>query len=208
MSPRTGRRPGQSGTREAILDAARASFTENGYDGATIRDVAKRARVDPALVHHYFDNKQKLFAAALDFPVNPAEVIKTIAEGDVNSWGERIARTFLQIWDTQTNRSPIFALIRSATSNDQAAGMLREFISKEIIGSITERLNVGRPELRATLVGSQLMGVAMARYIIAVEPLASLDGDELAGLIAPTLQRYLTGELGVPARPGPSESFP
>lgn len=195
MSPRTGRRAGNSGARDAILEAARASFTANGYDGATIRDVARRARVDPALVHHYFGTKRQLFAAAVDLPVDPRPVIAAIVAGDRDTVGVRLARTFLSVWDAETNRSPMVALIRSATSNEQAATMLREFITREIFGNVTAGLEVPQPQLRASLAASQMMGVALLRYVLRVEPLASLPGDRLADMIGPTLQRYLTGDL-------------
>jgi AcrR family transcriptional regulator len=96
MSPRTGRRPGQSGTKEKVLNGARASFTQNGYDGATIRDLARRAKVDPGLVHHYYGNKQTLFVAAVRVPVDPTMMIDSIARGDPLAAGERIAHTFLE----------------------------------------------------------------------------------------------------------------
>ena len=195
MTPRTGRRPGDSGARDAILDAARASFTENGYAGATIRDVARRASVDPALVHHYFENKQKLFVAAVELPIDPAEVVAGLLDGDLDSLGERVARTFLLVWDGHAGRSPIVALIRSAASNEHAARMLREFISTEIFGRVTVSLELPDAELRAALVGSQMIGVALMRYAIAVEPLASTPGQDLAEMIAPNLQRYLTGDI-------------
>lgn len=195
MTPRTGRRPGKSGSRDAILDGARASFAENGYDGATIRDVARRAGVDPALVHHFFDNKQKLFVAAVEVPVDPAELVAHILAGDLDSIGKRIAYTFLRVWDGQGGTSPMITLIRSAASNAQAARMIREFVSAEILGRITRSLKVPDARLRAALVGSQLIGLAMLRYVIALEPLASASPEDLAEMVAPTLQRYVTEDL-------------
>jgi AcrR family transcriptional regulator len=195
MSPRTGRRPGDSGTRAEILAAARASFTENGYDGATIRDVARRAHVDPALVHHYFKNKQSLFAATVQVPFDPTEIVERVLSSEHDSLGESIARTFLEVWDGHAGHSPMVALIRSATSNEDAARMIREFLTTEVLGRITRRLEVADAPARAALVGSQLMGLALMRYVIPIEPLASAPRAELAGLIAPTIQRYLTGEI-------------
>jgi AcrR family transcriptional regulator len=198
VSPRTGRRPGESGTRTAILDAARASFTENGYDRATIRDVARRADVDPALVHHYFENKQRLFAATVQVPFDPSEIIGRVLDGDPNSLGNRIVQTFLEVWDGQAGHSPMVALIRSATTNPQAAQMIREFLSTEVLGRITRNVQMPQAEVRAALVGSHLMGVALMRYVITVDPIASASRDELADLIGPALQRYLTGDLKGP----------
>ena len=178
-----------------ILAAARASFTESGYDGATIRDVARRARVDPALVHHYFKNKQALFAATVQVPFDPTEIVERVLLGDRDSLGEGIARTFLEAWDGHAGHSPMVALIRSATTNEDAAKTIREFLTTEVLGRITRRLEVAEAPTRAALVGSQLMGLALVRYVIPIEPLASAPRAELVDLIAPTIQRYLTGEI-------------
>jgi hypothetical protein len=128
-------------------------------------------------------------------PVNPAEIVERVLEGDVDSMGERVVHTFLQAWDGQAGGGPLVALIRSATSNPQAARMIREFVSTEILGRITKALELPNARLRAALVGSQLIGVALMRYVISLEPLASMSPQDVAGMIAPTLQRYLTGDL-------------
>lgn len=193
---RTGRRPGESGTRQAILEAARTSFGEQGYEGATMRAIAARARVDPALAYHFYDSKEQLFATAMELPFRPSEVIPALLEGDREGLGERILRMFLSIWD-QPGMSPFVALIRSASSNERAAAMLREFLSREVIGRIARSLEVPHAELRATLVGSQLAGLAMVRYILRIEPLASADHDTVVACVAPTLQRYLVDDIGV-----------
>ncbi|CAN5756696.1 TetR family transcriptional regulator [soil metagenome] len=196
--PRTGRRPGDSGARTAILDAARLSFAQEGYEGATIRSIAGTARVDPALVHHYFGNKDDLFAAAMEFPFNPAEALVPLLEQGPDGLGERILRLFLSMWDQRAPASPFVAMIRSASSNDQAATMLREFITREVIGRIAHALATDHPELRATLVGSQMVGLGFARYVVRIEPLASANTDTVVICIAPTIQRYLTGDLDLP----------
>ena len=200
---RTGRRPGASGTREAILAAARRAFAERGYQHATIRQVAELAGVDPALVHHYFGTKQGLFVAAVQLPVNPVERLSAVLADDPERVGERLVETFLAIWDHATDRSPLLTLVRSAVGDEDAAAMLREFITAEILGPIASRLGSPDAPLRATLVGSQLIGLAMARYIVKVEPLASAPAAQVAAAVGPTLQRYLTGDLSVvaPARP-------
>jgi AcrR family transcriptional regulator len=191
---RTGRRPGESGAREAILDAARRAFSEHGYEGATIRGIAARAGVDPALVHHFYGSKEQLFATAMELPFRPSEIIPTLLEGGPDGLGERILRLFLPIWD-EPGVSPFVALIRSASSNQRAAAMLRKFMSQEVIGRLARSLGAPHAELRATLVGSQLAGLAMVRYILRVEPLASAQHDTVIASVAPTLQRYLTGDL-------------
>ena len=199
---RTGRRPGVSGTREAILDAARRAFAEQGYQQATIRGVADLAGVDPALVHHYFGRKQELFVAAVQLPVNPVEQLMAVLNEDSEQAGRRMVETFLSVWDHAATQNPLLALIRSAVGDEHAAAMLREFITEEVLGQIAHRLGSPDARLRATLVGSQLIGLAMARYIVRVEPLASAPAAELAAAVGPTLQRYLTGDMA--AAPGPA----
>ena len=196
---RTGRRPGASGTREAILDAARRAFAEQGYQRATIRGVADLAGVDPALVHHYFGTKQGLFVAAVQLPVNPIERLSALLADDPELIGERLVGAFLSIWDQAANHSPFLALVRSAVGDDHAAAMLREFITEEILGQVARRLGSPDATLRATLVGSQMVGLIMARYIIRVEPLASADPAVVAAAVGPTVQRYLTGDIATPA---------
>lgn len=197
---RGGRRPRPSGTREAILRAARRAFHERGYDGATIRGIAADAGVDPALVYHFYGSKERLFAAAMEVPFTPSEVFPALLEGGAEGLGERILRFFLEVND-RPGAGPFVALIRSASSNERAAAMLRGFMAWEVIGRLARALGVPDAELRATLVGSQLAGLAMARYVLRVEPLASADHDTLAAWIAPTLQRYLTGEPPTGPRP-------
>ena len=192
---RTGRRPGVSGTREAILDAARRAFAEQGYQQATIRGVAELAGVDPALVHHYFGTKQDLFVAAVEFPINPVERLTAILAEDRERVGERMIEVFLSVWDHAANTSPLLALVRSAVGDEHAAAMLREFITEEVLGQIARQLGSPDARFRATLVGSQLVGLMMARYIIEVEPLASAPAGQVAAAIGPTLQRYLTGDV-------------
>ena len=199
---RTGRRPGVSGTREAILDAARRAFAEHGYQHATIRMVADLAGADPALVHHYFRYKQDLFVAAVQLPVNPVEQLGAVLAHDPDQAGERMVELFLSIWDHAGDRSPLLAIVRSAVGDERAAAMLREFITEEVLGQIAHRLGGPDARLRATLIGSQIIGLAMARYIVRVEPLASAPPAQLVAAIGPTLQRYLTGDIAAGAGGG------
>src|SRR5216684_2110252 len=188
---RTGRRPGTGTTRERILAAARSDFGKGGYEGTTIRGIAAQAKVDPALVMHYFDSKDGVFRAALQFPVDPAEFIPRLLAPGLDGLGERLVRFFLDTWDSPAG-SPMLALIRSVVGSEQAAATLREFASREVLGRIAAAIQLDRPQLRATLVASQLIGIAMLRYVVKVEPLASARSDEVARWVGPVVQRYLT----------------
>lgn len=192
---RRGRRSGLSGTRDAILDSARQAFNDRGYDGATIRDIAGRAGVDPALVHHYYGSKRQLFTAALDLPIDPTQLVRQLVEGDRTTVGHRLVQTFVLAWDAPSVRTPLLALLRSAASSPDAAAMLRQFMSREVFGALVEQLDVPNAALRSSLAGSQLIGLAVLRYVIGVEPLASLSPEAVAELVGPTVQRYLTGDV-------------
>lgn len=188
---RTGRRPGAGGTRDEILAAARSHFAEVGYDGATIRGIAAAAKVDPKLVMHYFESKEGVFRAAVDFPIDPAEVIPGVLEPGLDGLGGRLVRFFLETWESPAG-SPLLALIRSVVANESAATLMREFVSREILARVAEALELDQPQLRASLAASQLVGLAMLRYVVKVEPLASASPRRVAGWIGPTLQRYFT----------------
>jgi AcrR family transcriptional regulator len=189
---RTGRRSGESGTRDAILDAARHRFAEHGYDGATIRGIAADAAVDPALVHHYFGTKERLFVDAMRFPVVPSEVLAAARGVGPDRLGESIARTVLGVWETPDLRAQAEALVRSAVTNERAAAMLRGFVTSTILATVAEMMDGQDAEYRASLIASQVIGLAVARYVVALEPLASADVEDVATAIGPTLQRYLT----------------
>jgi AcrR family transcriptional regulator len=175
-----------------ILAAARAEFGGRGYDGTTIRGIARAAGVDARLVHHYFDGKEDLFVTALGFPARPQDLIANVMNGPMDQVGERLARVVLGIWDSPEGRDRIVALLSGAMASEAAARMLREFVTRELLGRIAAVLEVDRGELRASLAASHLVGLAMARVLIKIEPLASLDAEELAKIIGPVLQHYLT----------------
>jgi AcrR family transcriptional regulator len=194
---RLGRRPGESGTRAAILAAARAQFADNGFDAASVRAIAGAAGVDPALVLHYFGSKAALFTAALEIPFEPEEVVERVLRGPRSQLGRRLALFFLSIWDDPARRQSMMALLRAATTSDDAAHMLRERVGERVLRPVGEHLGVPDAPLRMSLCASHLVGVGIARYIVHIEPLASLESDALAELVAPALQRYLTGTLEI-----------
>ena len=189
--PRTGRRPGSGGTREQILASARAEFGAVGYETGTIRSIATHAGVDPALVLHYFGSKEGVFRAAVDFPIDPAEFIPRLLAPGLDGLGERLALFFVETWDSPAG-SPLLGLIRSVVGSEHAAAMLREFISREVLARLAEALDLDQPQVRASLAASHLIGIAMLRYVVKLEPLASASPDQIAIWVAPAIQRYLT----------------
>jgi AcrR family transcriptional regulator len=194
---RTGRRPGNQDTREAILDAARKAFAERGFDGASIRAIATGAGVDPALVHHYFGSKDKLFLETIKAPVDPNEFLPQIlGGGEIDGVGERLVRTFLSVWDSPRGAAAA-ALVRSALQHDWSARMLREFLVSQILRHAIKELKLDPEEapVRATLVATQMIGLAMIRYILKVEPLASLPSEDVVRMVGPTVQHYLSDPL-------------
>ncbi|MDT0301786.1 TetR/AcrR family transcriptional regulator [Streptomonospora wellingtoniae] len=195
-----GRRPGRSGTKEAILAAAREQFADKGYTGATFRGIAAQAGVDPALVRHFYGTKDQLFAATLALPGEMLRRLQQSFEGDPEDLGERFARAYLGLWEEPETAPALKAMMRTALTTEQTADLMRDFLQARILGGVAEQLGDDRPHLRAVLAGTHLVGVAVARHVVGVEPVASLDFDDLVALLAPNLQSYLTGDLPEHAR--------
>lgn len=187
---RPGRRPGPTETRAAILRAARGLFAEKGYDRASVRAIARAAEVDPALVHHFYGTKEQLFIAAMEFPLNPQELLPKVIGGPPDELGKRLVRTFIGVWDDPKSRLQLLAIIRSAFTSDQGAAMLREFVGAALLSRVAEALQL--PKLRITAAAGQLIGIAVLRYVLEIEPIHSADIEELVDLVAPTIQSYLT----------------
>lgn len=196
MKRRTGRRPGKQDTREAILTAARQTFAERGYDGATIRSIATSAGVDPALVHHYFGNKEQLFTATMNFPASPRELVTEAFGEGLSGAGERLVRMFLRVWDSPAGAAGV-ALLRSAVSNERGARLMREFVTTQLLHRAMQQLDIDPAEAptRAALVASQMAGLAVTRYLLRIEPLATAPAEAVVPLVAPTVQRYLADPL-------------
>ena len=190
-----GRRPGGSDTRARILATARERFAAQGYDRTRIRDVAADAGVDAALVHYFFKTKDGLFAAAMELPLRPSEVIAPVLAEGVDGLGERIVRRLLSLWDDPGNRAALLATVQGASAHPGAAAALREFVRSEIVARVARAVEADRPELRANLVASQIIGLIAARYVAQVRPLADMPAEEIVPLVGPALQRYLDGPL-------------
>jgi AcrR family transcriptional regulator len=193
---RSGRRPGESGTRETILLAARRHFAEHGYARAALRGIAADAGVDQKLIAHFFGSKQQLFLAAIGLPVDPAEILRgVLASGDSDVITERLAAVLADILDQPEFVQRIAALIRGSTTEPEVARLLREFFPGRMVDATRDLLGPGDPRLRLNLFGSQIVGIVLAREVVAVEPLASTPGRAIADAVAPTLTRYLVGPL-------------
>lgn len=192
---RPGRPSGNSDTRERILASARELFARNGIDRTPIRSVAAEAGVDAALVHHYFGTKKQLFAAAIQLPIDPMKVIVPMRETPIEELGYRLPSLLLSLWDSELGAG-LIATLRSLIAGSEvglARWFLQEVVSMEVGSRVDTPLGSGRT--RAQFVESQLMGVVLARYIVKIEPFASLPAEQIARTIAPNLQHYLTGEL-------------
>ena len=199
MAHRVGRRPGRQDTRGGIVAAAREVFAERGYDGASIRQIAASAGVDPALVHHYFGTKEQLFLAVVQPPVSPADLVPRIVAGDPAKLGERLVTTFISMFENPVTAPAFEALLRGAFANRLSGKLIREFFAVQIIRRVVRELDAvvdaAELPLRANLAASQLLGLAATRYILKFEPIATAPRETVIAAVAPTLQRYLTGDI-------------
>jgi AcrR family transcriptional regulator len=198
---RTGRRPGNQDTREAILAAARKAFAERGFDQTSIRAIATSAGVDPALVHHYFGTKDELFLAVVQAPMDPATLLPQVVDGPLDELPERLVRTFVSVWDHPVTGTAALAIVRSGLQHDWSARILREFLTtrilRRVIGSVP--IDPAEAPLRGALVATQMIGLAMVRYVVKLEPLASADPETVVATVAPNVRRYLLEPLPVPS---------
>lgn len=187
----SGRRGGDSGTREAILDSARDLFAQVGYDGVSVRAIAGAAGVDPALIRHFFGDKESLFATVAADRTTIPQIIAESLMGDPATAGHRLADTYLRLWEEPATQPLLLALVRSASTSDHVAAMLRETLMARVPPQVIE----ADPHrmTRIALAGSHLFGLAAARHIIKMPAVADLSLDDLVAQVAPTIQRYLTG---------------
>lgn len=189
-----GRRPGSPDTKAAILEAARERFAAAGFGGTTIRSVAAAAGVDAALVHHYFGSKDDLFLAALALPVDPRVLLADAVTGPLEDAPERLLRTFLSVWDDPALQPALLATIRRVLEPG-GDRLIRDGFLPVVIVPIGERLGVDRPATRMPLVAGQVMGLILGRYVLRLEPVASMVADDVVAVYAPLLHRLLTGPL-------------
>ncbi|SFB40559.1 transcriptional regulator, TetR family [Nocardioides alpinus] len=177
-----------------MLTAARASFAEKGFRGTTIRAVAASASVDPALVHHYFGTKDDLFVAALEIPVDPRAVLAPVVAAGPDGAGERLLRTFLSVWDDPEIQVRLLAVVRSVL-NEDGGRLLKDGFIPVVVGPVLAQLVKDRPEVRVPLVASQIVGLIVTRYVVALPPMAQMPAEDVVARVGPVLQHYLTGDL-------------
>jgi AcrR family transcriptional regulator len=189
-----GRRPAGSGTREAITEAARRQFAELGYRDTTLRSVGAAAGVDARLVLHYFGSKRQLFAQVVELPLDPDLVFARLSESDGHDMGQRAAEVFLSVLDDPRARRALVALVRAAVSEPEAAEAIRDMLTERLLTPLARRVGGDQPELRAGLMASQMVGLAMARHVVALGPLAAATREQLVRALGPAFTHYLTGD--------------
>jgi AcrR family transcriptional regulator len=194
-----GRRPGNVDTRGEIVEAAKRVFAAKGYDGASLRAVAREAHVDPALVHHYFDGKASLFVAAMALPFDPRTVKEhehvAVSTGTV---GTMVITGFLTMWDTAEGTGSSFAsCVAGMAASASVADAMREFVAERVWDTIPvhEGENEDLARRRQALISSHLMGLAFARYVLRVPPVSTATPAEIARWAGPVFDRYLVGPI-------------
>ena len=193
---RTGRRPGNPDTRQAILEAARATFAESGFDGASIRRIAGRAGVDPALVHHYFGTKDDLFMATVELPVNLPALLQRVGAAGLDGLGERLVTTILTVWESPAGAG-LAGWLRTALADESRARLLRQFLLASVAAPLAAAVGIpeAERERRIGLVMTQIVGLIVGRYLLALGPAAALPPAQVVASVGDTVQRYLTGPL-------------
>lgn len=201
MSPEIRRRPGRpvgsSDTRERILTSARELFARNGIGNTSVRAIATDAGVDPALVHHYFGTKEKLFTAAVNVSFDPADILVPLRAAPVEELGRILASLVLAVWDSDVGAGMVAAL-RSALAGDEI-GIFRSFLRDIVVTELAARVDnpKGSGVIRAEFAATQILGVAITRHILELQPMATMPLEQVVDTIAPTLQRYFTGDIPV-----------
>jgi AcrR family transcriptional regulator len=187
---RGGRRGGEADTRGDILRAARAQFGA-GYDATSVRGVAREAGVDPSLVIQYFGGKDGLFEAVLADAIRPEEGIDPVLAGAPAGFGHRLAASFFAVWEDPARRAPLQAMLVSAASNETARELLQRFVTAQVVARVASVSRREDATLRAELVGSQLIGAALVRYVYRIPPMCDVAVHEVVKPIGAAIQEYL-----------------
>ncbi|WP_330251901.1 TetR family transcriptional regulator [Nocardia sp. NBC_00565] len=175
-------------TRAAILEAARARFAAEGFRKATIRAIAADAAIDPSMVMRYFGSKGGLFAAAVDVRLD----LPDLAAAEPNTLGELLIRRFLAIWEDQPDNKVLVILLRSSIADEGVGERFRQIFAEQVLPAVLRFGDPADAQRRGGLIVSQLLGLALCRYVLELPPVVGLTRDQIIADIAPTLQRYLT----------------
>ncbi|HZJ07917.1 MAG TPA: TetR family transcriptional regulator [Nocardioidaceae bacterium] len=195
---RRGRRSHGGNTRAEILNAGRHEFAALGYRGASLRTIAARADVDPHLIAHYFGSKMQLFLAIAAPPFEPEIVLDQLYAAGQPGLGRRLAELVASLSTAPASRETVTALVRAAASEEQAAALIREVVNERLLLPLILRLGSDQPELRASLIASQIVGLTTATHIIRLEPLTCAPAELLATSLTPVFEHYLSGTLNCP----------
>jgi AcrR family transcriptional regulator len=197
-----GRPRGTTTARADILAAARRRFLDDGYDRVTLRAVAGEAGVDVALISYYFGSKKGLFGAAMALEVNPAELLARELDGPLNSLPERLVRTVVRAWDDPESGPSLRSFLEAVVRDPQMARGFRELMEHEMLPRISERIGGGADATRrAAVMASQIAGMILARYVLRLEPIASMAPDQLVRRMAPGLRAALSPQTRGPVVP-------
>jgi len=190
----SGRRAGVRSNQQVILDAARTEFSERGFEGTTMRAIARAAGVDAALIHHFFLSKGGLFSAAVQDVFTVPGLVTAVVDGEPEGMGERLARVYVRHWEDPETQPRLVGVLRSATAFEGASETIREFLGETLL-PVAAKAGRGRHDLRASLCGTFLLGAAALRYVSRTGPTASLPASQVARLMGPTCQTYLCDRL-------------
>ncbi|ALG85307.1 TetR family transcriptional regulator [Gordonia phthalatica] len=186
-----GRRPGGPDTRGQILDSARRHFLADGYRSVTMRQIAADADVDLALLSYYFGSKKGLFSAAVTASANPAEVIARALDGDPAQLPQRVLRDLLILWDDPVTGAPLKTMLANLSQDAAFADLIRQMLERELIARLADRLSGVDARRRAAAFCTQIAGIVVTRYLLRLEPVASMPADELVSLFVPALRDSL-----------------
>lgn len=193
---RRGRRGGTTASRDQILDTARRLFAEHGFEGTSLRQIARETGVDPAMVHHFFKGKDELFALSVALPADPEKVLAGVDGYSPEDRAAAIVRAVLRLWESPAQHS-LVAFLRGTIGSKAKTMLLREMVQRTVLSRIMAGVPGPPAEvaMRGNLVATQMVGVMLVRYVMRLEPLASASPDDVVRLVAPNVQHFLTGDL-------------
>ena len=178
-------------TRGAILKAAQELFAELGYARTTVRDIAARAAIDPAMVMRYFGSKDALFARATAIDLKLPDLTQTAPA----QFGDRLIRHVLDVWEGPSSTGTLTILLRTSASDEDAAAKTREVFAGQVLPMLARVAEPAEVATRAGLISTQLLGLALCRYVLKVPPIVAMTPERIIACFGPLLQQHITGEL-------------